>query len=691
MKDDKALQEFVSESEEIIEEIFQNLHEIEGSIDQGRYNPETLNAIFRGAHSMKGLAGMFGFEGIQSFAHHLEDLLDKLRLGKLTFDKPILNRLFSSMEYLRSLVADRAQGKADDMAAIDERIRELQAMLAGGKGGAESNPFEGVALDPGLLGVLTEYEEYRLKTNIEQGHNLFRVRATFDIMSFDQELDGITKKLKGMGAELITTLPSPEPAKEMEIKFDLVAGGDRPLADLEAELAAPNVTVTEIEQASKKKRPSPGVAGTVESFLQAQAPSGTVVDDDDAGRRDEATSIRSVSKTVRVDIDKLDTIMNVVGELVLYSSQINRFAEKLRLEQGNTGPSAQFFKASRALERKLRELQDGVMDTRMVPLKQVFDKLQRIVRKIVQDVGKEAELVILGGETELDKLIIEDLGDPLMHIIRNSVDHGLETPDEREKAGKPRKGTIRIHAYQRGNHVNLEVEDDGRGIDRERIRRKAREKRLVDNVDALKDDEVLSLIFLPGFSTAEKVSELSGRGVGLDVVKENIAQMRGLINIDTELGKGTKFTLTLPITLAIIRALIIEARGRLYAIPLSSILTSLMIEPRQIRTIERREVMEFRHQNAVQTLPLLRLERIFDLRRDTAEAGESLYVVVLELADRRLGLIVDRLHGQQDIVIKSISDVLRTRGIAGATDLGNQQTILVLDAAALIDEAARGV
>ncbi len=686
MNDDKALKEFISESEEIIEELYQNLHAIEDGVAASKVDPDLLNAIFRAAHSEKGLAGMFGFSGLQNYAHRLEDLLDRLRLGKLSFTTVVLNQLFEAVGFLRTLIGDISAGKPEDAAAIEARIAALDKVLEGGNEGSGSNPFEGVAFDEGLLGVLTEYEEYRLKTNIEQGCNLFKVKATFDLMTFDQSLDALTKKLKELG-ELITTLPSSEPAGDSDIKFDLIVGSEKSLEEVDASVSAEGVSVVEIDQANKKKKPVSDLTGAIESFLNEN----TVVADrsDDTGV---SGTIRSVSKTVRVDIEKLDKIMNVVGELVLHSSQITRFAEKLRAEQGSSGPALPFFKASRALERKLRELQDGVMDTRMVPVKQVFDKLQRIVRKEAQQVGKEIDLEVHGGETELDKLIIEELGDPLMHIIRNSIDHGLESPDERESKAKPRRGTIRLQAYQRGNHVHIEVADDGRGIDLEKIRNKARERKLVENVDGLKDDEVLNLIFHAGFSTKDEVSELSGRGVGLDVVKKNISDLRGLINIDTELGRGTRFTLTLPITLAIIRALIIEAAGRMYAIPLSSIMTSLMIEPRQIRTVERREVMEFRHQQGVQTLPLIRLDRVFGLaRKESAMQTGDMYVVVLELAERRLGLIVDRLHGQQDIVIKSISEFLRnTPGIAGATDLGNQQTILVLDTAALIDEATRG-
>jgi two-component system chemotaxis sensor kinase CheA len=323
----------------------------------------------------------------------------------------------------------------------------------------------------------------------------------------------------------------------------------------------------------------------------------------------------------------------------------------------------------------------------MVPLGQVFEKLSRVVRKISRDAGKEIRLTINGADTELDKLIVEELSDPLMHIIRNCIDHGIERPEQRRAAGKPDAGTISISAEQRGNHVVIEIEDDGAGLDEEGLVRRAVERGIVDSAQArdLAQRDIFNLIFLPGVSTKEVADEVSGRGVGMDVVKTNIARLSGIIDVASEAGQGTRLTVTLPITLAIIQALIVRAAGRTFAIPLNSVLESLRVTVNDVATIERREVMGLRGQ----TLPLARLEKIFELRRaadDPAPARQ--FVVVVGLAQHRIGLLVDELVGQQDIVIKPLGRALDTvPGIAGATELGGKRTVLVLDVAAIVEEA----
>jgi two-component system chemotaxis sensor kinase CheA len=417
-----------------------------------------------------------------------------------------------------------------------------------------------------------------------------------------------------------------------------------------------------------------------------------------------AASLRSVSQTVRVDIRKLDALMNIVGELALARAGINGILDRLKSDPSQSELAQALHRESRALERKMAELQAGILEVRMVPLGQIFDKLSRVVRKISREAQKEIRFLISGADTELDKLIVEELSDPLMHIIRNSIDHGIEPPAERQAAGKPETGTIAITAYHRGNHVVIDVEDDGHGIDTDGILRAALARRVISPEAAGELDrrEVYNLIFLPGVSTKEKADEISGRGVGMDVVKTNIARLSGIIDLSSEPGQGTRLSITLPITLAIIPALIIRAAGRTYAIPLNSVLESVLIDPKELKTIERREVYSLRGQ----TLPLLRLEEVFQLPPlpaaapamtpptaspalvASAPAPGRQYIVVVGLAQHRLGLVADELTGQQDIVIKSLGRALsQIPGIAGATELGGQQTVLVLDIAALVEEA----
>jgi two-component system chemotaxis sensor kinase CheA len=377
------------------------------------------------------------------------------------------------------------------------------------------------------------------------------------------------------------------------------------------------------------------------------------------------------------------------------------------------------------MERKLSELQAGTLEVRMVPVGQIFDKLHRNARKLSRELKKDIEFEAEGGDTELDKLIIEDLADPLMHIIRNCMDHGIESKAERVQFSKPERGLIQLKAFQRGNHVVIEIYDDGVGVNYDRIRKKAVELGLMDAESEPRPEELIECLFRPGFSTADEVSEISGRGVGLDVVKSNISALSGAIDVESRPGEGTKFSITLPITLAIIQALIVEAGAETFAIPLNSVQQGLMITPGDIQTIEGREVIELRGK----TLPLLRLDKLFGLTpemspeksesgngrpkadpglRTTEEAeaavkpanqggggpdpdeeNQGIYVIKVGIADRGLGIIVDKLWGRQDIVIKSVGEILKgIKGIAGATELGNERTILVLDVVDLMEEAA---
>jgi two-component system chemotaxis sensor kinase CheA len=400
---------------------------------------------------------------------------------------------------------------------------------------------------------------------------------------------------------------------------------------------------------------------------------------------DSSLSLRSVSQTVRVDINKLDKLMNNVGELVLIRSALQRLSEQLKTDLGFTGVAVNLYKETRNFERKLNELQDGIMEVRMVQLGQNFEKLSRLTRKISRQTEKKVELKIIGADTELDKLIVEDLADPFMHIIRNSIDHGLEPPAERLRLGKPEVGLISIKAYHKGNHVVIEMSDDGRGVDLEKVKKRAVTLGLVeeDRLEEMSVRDLQNLLFLPGFSTSAEVSELSGRGVGLDVVKSNIGNLSGMIEIHSEPGQGTNFTITLPITLAIIRALVIQVYRVIYAIPLNSVVEIINVQKNKVRTIERKEVLELRGA----TLPLLKLSEHFLLEASGDASDSAMFVVVVGLAENRLGIVVDELIGQQDIVIKPLGRALsQVPGIAGATNLADQQTILVLDVGGLIEE-----
>jgi two-component system, chemotaxis family, sensor kinase CheA len=399
-------------------------------------------------------------------------------------------------------------------------------------------------------------------------------------------------------------------------------------------------------------------------------------------------SLRSVTQTVRVDIRKLDLLMNIVGELSIVRNAIGRLTESVRKSPELREIGMELYRLHRGFERQLADLQSGILEVRMVPLGQLFDKLARVVRQISREADKDVNLVITGAETEVDKLIVEELSDPLMHMIRNAIDHAIEARIERERVGKPAVGTIALNAFQKASHVVIEVEDDGKGIDETKLVSAAVKRGLLaqEEVPELIHREVLNLVFIPGLSTKSDVGELSGRGVGMDVVKTNIGKLGGIIDIYSERGIGTKFTVTLPITLAIISALIVQVEGRTFAVPLASVQEAIWLDPAALRRVEGQEMMTLRGA----TLPLCRINELFGLTSALKPRARP-YAVVVSVGARRLGLVVDELIGQQDIVIKPLGPSLKqVRGFAGATELGDQRVALVLDAPALIEEAFLG-
>jgi two-component system chemotaxis sensor kinase CheA len=691
----KAIQDFLAEAEEIIEQLGSEMADLSDMVESGELNPDVLNSIFRGAHSLKGLAGMFSFGDVAELAHNMENLLDWLRLGKLDLTQKLMAVLFDAHELLSALIRVLASGADTSMAQeIAACVAKINASLAPPEKQGGVSPLEALGLPPHVRGALTEYEEHRLKDNLAKGRTIFNIHTSFDLTIFDTELSSVTDILKGCG-EVISTLPSVGENVETNIDFEILFGSKRTLAELQAAVERDSVTVSQLGSptesgdhpldlsAAIKRTSAPAELSAVTAAVRLQSSSDSPLSAspmvDDA-----ALSAKSMSRTVRVDIGKLDELMNIVGELVLANSTIAGVTTRMRNE-GFSRLAIDLGKAAKGLERKLSDLQKGVMEIRMIPIGQLYEKMSRIVRKISREQGKRVELKFFGADTELDKLIVEDISDPMMHIIRNAIDHGIESRDLRVEQGKNEKGTIRISSYQKGNHVVIEIEDDGGGIDIEKVKNKALQKGLVNDISSVSDRDAIDFIFLPGFSTNETVSEVSGRGVGMDVVKNNISAISGMVDIETRKGEGSRFIITLPITLAIIKALIISSSDRTYALPITSVLESLLMTDKAIMTVERKEVIQLRES----TLPLLRLDHFFDIQRSDAPPKEF-YVVVVGVAEKRLGIVVDDLVGQQDIVIKPLGESFkRFRGVSGAADLGDQRTILVLDIGGIVNEAMR--
>jgi len=660
----KAVKDFLAEADEILDQLSLDLVALSDCADGGECSPDLVNSVFRAAHSLKGLAGMFGFTEIAELGHHLENLLDALRLGRVDLDQKVVSALFESTELLSILVRNAGELEPEpvDFSGAMQRINDC---LAREPKAAKDSPLSRLNLPERVLNSMTEYEEHRLLENVKRGRRIYSIRVSLLLATFDSELMELTEQLKQVG-EVISTLPSASGGLDAGIDFEILFGSDLSTAELTPLVDRENLSITRFGEETELP------AAVEEEFLAPLAVEGAV-------------SAKGMSRTVRVDIGKLDLLMNIVGELVLSHSMISEVASRMRRD-GLIAPGQELTKAAKGLEKKLSELQKGVMEIRMIPVGQLFEKMSRIVRKISREQGKKVELKLYGADTELDKLIIEDISDPVMHIVRNSIDHGIESPELRVACGKDEKGTITLSSFQKGNHVVIQVDDDGGGIDVNRVKQKAIQLGRINFADEVSDREALDFIFLPGFSTTETVSEISGRGVGMDVVRTNIAALSGMIDLENFPGQGTRVTITLPITLAIIKALIITTAGRTYALPITSVLESIIVERNEIRTVERKEVIQLREA----TLPLLRLSEFFQLKGGDAPP-DSFYVVVVGVAEKRLGLVVDDLLGQQDIVIKSIGETFAGfKGISGAADLGDQRTILVLDVGSVISEATRG-
>jgi two-component system, chemotaxis family, sensor kinase CheA len=698
---EKALQEFLSEAQEIIETFNRDLLALDEGRGAGRFDPEVVNDAFRAVHSLKGLSGLFGVTRMTNLSHNLENLLDSLRLGRVELTPETLDLLFEAVALFNRIVGETAGGAGDSTGLVEDFIERLDRVALRKAEIKEELPFGGYELEASMLSVLTEYEEHRLHENIKTGRALYRIHAAFDLMTIDKGLDQLKARLKPVG-EVITYLPSAEAANDQQIELDVILGASRPIEDVRQAVAEAGATVTALPKRTAPKEPAPlppppvvnveassslaaggSASAAVAKEPRPRAPRVPRIED----REDSELSLKSVAQTVRVDIRKLDNLMNIVGELAIARAGLQGLYDGIKTDRAQHRLARALHHELRAFSRRLDELQNGILEVRMVPLGQVFDKLSRVVRKISRDAAKEIRLVISGADTELDKLIVEELSDPLMHVIRNCIDHGIERPEVRARAGKPEIGTIGISAEQRGNHVVITVEDDGAGLNEKKLVERAVERGLIEPHQAgeMSRRDVFNLIFLPGVSTKEVADEMSGRGVGMDVVKTNIARLSGIIDVESEPGQGTRLTITLPITLAIIQALVVRAAGRTFAMPLNSVLESLRITQADVATVERREVMTLRGG----TLPLARLERLFSLERPASDPPPARqFVVVVGLAQHRIGLCVDELVGQQDIVIKPLGRALATvPGIAGATELGGKKTVLVLDVAAIVEEA----
>ncbi len=681
---EKAREEFLSEAQELIEALSRNLLALDELQASGGEDPALVNEAFRVVHTLKGLSGIFAAKSIGTLAHRVEDALDALRLGKVPLSAELMDVLFRTVELFWQLLGSEKDG--GDPPDLQDFLGRLRNLMVNPEQGDGESPVD---FDPALLAVLTEYEEHRLRTCVERGLTLYKVRVVFGLETLDKELEGIKTQLSHHG-EVITYLPTGEAASIDTIELDLLLASGSTAAEILEVVGKTNVHIEPVSGGDEGSAQGAELAAVPERSLAPDKGATTVQPKggDHESELAQGGAMRSVSQTVRVDIRKLDVLMNAVGELAIVRGALGRISERLRAE-GERQLASELHRLHRSFDRRLGELQGGILEVRMVPLSQVFDRLSRVVRQISRDVGKQIRLVITGSDTEIDKLIVEELSDPLMHIVRNAIDHGIETAEERARIGKPDVGIIAVNAFQKGNHVVLEVEDDGGGIDEKFLIQRAVESGYLPAVQAaeLTKDEVMNLVFMPGVTTRMEAGDYSGRGVGMDVVKTNIAKLGGVIDLHSERSIGTKITVTLPITLAIVSALLVRCAGYTFALPLTSVSEALSLDPTNIKWIDNREVYTLRGAS----LPLCRLEQLLELSSQAAPSKRRRFVVVATVGNRRLGIVTDELLGQEDIVIKSLGRSLKpVRGFSGATELGDQRVALVIDVAAVIEEVLHG-
>ncbi|MDF2500602.1 MAG: chemotaxis protein CheA [Anaerosporomusa subterranea] len=671
---DQYMGMFLEESKEHLQALNRCLLDLENDPQ----NLGLLDEIFRSAHTIKGMSATMGFAPIAELTHEMENILDMLRKSQLTADHDIVDTLFNCIDMLEQQVESVANntGQAPDIHAL---VSQLSSLAKGEKPShvipvkssepsATDSPTEPVACTH-----LSESELYVIKAAEHKGYQAFEVQVILKKTCLLKSARAymVMRALEELG-EVIKSVPSTEDLEkeQFEYEFQVIL-----LSDSDPEKISQTVqSISEIETVvllpclDMIAHPETGNVQQINSLpvTASEKPQANTTTQQDK-------KIKG-GQSVRVDIDKLDSLLNLVGELVI---------NKTRLEQiGITHKLSDLVETIEQMDRVTTDLQAVVMKVRMVPVGQVFNRFPRMVRDLSHELSKEINLVIQGEETELDRTVIDEIGDPLVHLLRNAIDHGIEEPLLRRQSGKNPIGEVRLIARHEGNHVVIAVEDDGSGINPEVIRRKAVEKGLISQADAEKMDnaEAVRMVFLPGFSTADIVTDISGRGVGMDAVKTKIESLGGTVEVETKQNQGSRFKIRLPLTLAIIQALLVAVGEEKYAIPLGSIDSTINIQPSDIKTVQNQEVILLRGQ----IIPIVRLANILSVPGIQSEHQE-LFVVVVHMGDHRAGIIVDTLIGQQEIVIKSLGKLLAgIKSIAGATILGDGQVALILDVGALM-------
>ena len=695
------LEIFIEEAKEHLQSLNENLLVLEKEPE----NKDTINEIFRSAHSLKGMAGTMGYKRMQHLTHDMENVFQEVRSDKMKVSSELVDGLFRGLdalqEYLDNIINTQDEGTNDNQDLIDLFQKELERGLNGGGGGAEAAPAapaEGGETAAAAQAApetktasaldnltLNDTDKSVIAKAIGEGMNAYAVNVEIQETCVLKAARAflVFKAIEPLG-EVIKSVPDAQAIEDEKFDFDFSMVVVTKSSEEDIKKAIMNVS--EMKEATIKKLEAEAApAAAAEEKKDAAAPAagaaaGAKAPAANAAAAGAAKGKPVVNRSVRVDIDKLDDLMNLVSELIIAKNGLVSISPtEIANDESKKG---NFHEQVEYLERITTNIHQSVMKVRMVPIESVVNRFPRMIRDLSKKLNKKMELFMSGEETELDRTVIDEIGDPLQHILRNAADHGLESNEARIKAGKPEVGSIYLNAYQQGNSVVIEVIDDGGGIDVEKVKRKAIEKGTItpEQADVMSDKEIIDLLFRPSFSTAEQISDISGRGVGLDVVKTKIEALGGNVECKTVLGEGSTFTIRLPLTLAIIQSLMVVIGNEKYAIPLANINTIEDIPATDIKYVEGKEVINLRGT----VIPLIRLDKILDVT-DSKQDAENLTVVIISKGDKQAGLIVDDLIGQLEIVIKSIGKYINnSKMISGATILGDGEIALILDATTLV-------
>lgn len=688
------------------EESFEGLDIMESQLlelQPGDVDSETVNTIFRAAHSIKGGAGTFGFMQISEFTHVVETLLDEIRAGQRSMEQRYVELFLLSVDCLRSMLTSLQAGDEADMTRADELKTDFEAILNGDSAAAEetaeansedSNTHAGwhVRFKSDVDILRTGNEPFRMFRELADivGKDCLEITPDFSTLPEFTSLNPeecylnwdiyVRKNVEKQDISCvfewveddceIEYLPLSAQAEIAQPEQSSAVAESPAEANIEPSEDTNNNAATESSAPAEENKAvnKPAVKPAVAKQLAAK----------NAAKAGENSSIR-------VSIDKVDSLINMVGELVITQSMLGQLGNDFDLSR-----LAKLQEGLSQLEQNTRELQESVMKIRMMPISFAFSRFPRLVRDLGNQLGKKIDLIMLGENTELDKTVMEKIGDPLVHLVRNSMDHGLETTEARIAAGKSEQGTITLNAFHQGGNIVIEVKDDGAGLNEEKIREKAIANGLIQESDVLTPEEIHNLIFLPGFSTAEAVSDISGRGVGMDVVRRNINELNGSIDVSSKPGEGSTFTIRLPLTLAILDGQLVRVANETYIFPLVSIVESIQLEKKSLNNITgSQQVMQLREEY----IPIIRLEEVFNLERGIDESDEAMLVIV-EGDNEKIGLVVDDLLGQQQVVIKSLEqNYQKVDGISGATILGDGTVALIIDISSIgkrIEPLAQG-